>query len=72
MNTILNPTGYDREFKYSPYETTNISCEFIDPISYTKFFQKSNGTPLMSFNIQSVFFAKFPEFKELIFFIIGR
>ena len=52
-------------FNDSPYDTTDISCEFIDPSSYASSFKNLKDLSILSLNIQSLA-AKFSEFKDLI------
>jgi hypothetical protein len=66
LNKILDISDNEHDFDFndSPYETTNITCEYIDPTSYASTFKNLHEISLMSFNVQSLS-AKFSEFKDM-------
>ncbi len=67
LNTILDQDDNDCDFEFndSPYQTTDILCEYIDPVSYASTFKNLSDVSILSLNVQSLS-AKFPELKELI------
>ncbi len=59
-------TGEDNFFRDdSPYSNIEISCKYMDEISYVHDFKNLNNFSLLSLNIQSLT-AKFAEFSEML------
>ncbi len=71
LNKILDISDNEHEldFNDSPYETTNITCEYIDSTSYASTFKNLYEIFLMYFNVQSLS-AKFSKFKDMIQFLM--
>jgi hypothetical protein len=67
IKTLFEPTDNtdEEDFFGSPYDSSNISCSYLDPLEYSSRFSNLKHVSIMSFNIQSLP-AKFHELKELI------
>ncbi len=67
LNTLSSQDENDGDFEFndSPYQTSDIVCEYIDPVSYASSFKNLTDVSILSLNVQSLA-AKFCELKELI------
>jgi hypothetical protein len=68
IKTLLNKDGNDGadfDFVESPYLTSNIRCDYTDPVSYSNDFKNLTELSVLSLNVQSLS-AKFSELKDLI------
>jgi endonuclease/exonuclease/phosphatase family metal-dependent hydrolase len=67
IKTLFEPADNtdEEDFFGSPYDSSNISCSYLDPLEYSSRFSNLKHVSIMSFNIQSLP-AKFHELKELI------
>ena len=68
LNILSNRDGTNESDFFndeSPYETANLTCEYIDPVTYSTNFKNFANVSILSLNIQSLS-AKFSDLKELI------
>jgi len=67
LNNLFNQGAADDpdNFSGSPYDSTNISCKYLDPLEYANQNRNSKNVSILTLNIQSLS-AKFKEFSELI------